>query len=245
VLPKVCQFGSYHLPLAHNVLENQLMWQDFFAAVRIQYDDTTVIMDNSLIELGTSLSADKLAQACEVVSADYLVLPDALGQCQETIDATLTAAAELEQYGQLPFKYAIVAQGQNGDQVQRCLDEVYAALGDRVGMICVPKILHKTFGSRGPVTDTIWQKFQLPVHLLGFSDSPADDAATARQPGVMGIDSAMPVWYGSMGHLVPQSPPNHMDTGPRPKNFFSLSYFNATYMAMNVNYCKGWFGDGH
>jgi hypothetical protein len=202
------------------------------------------LLDNSLIELGEALPALELLKAAALVDPDFLILPDALSDYRATVELTLKAALDFGMKAPLLTKFAIVVQGHTLEEYVKCARDIFTELDPgEVGLICVPKKAEENLGSRCGLVSLLWDTFEKPLHLLGWSRSPLDDVTAAEHAGVLGIDSAVPIWWGSQGHLIPAGPTPAFETGPRPKNFWSLSQFNMQYMAYNVTYAKSWFKD--
>src|SRR3954470_24520300 len=80
--------GDYHLVLAHDIVENQRLWRDG----QILPDNSLVIVDNSIIELGSPVEPRMMKEACDILGDRYrkvIVLPDAFDDPQETYDNAL------------------------------------------------------------------------------------------------------------------------------------------------------------
>jgi hypothetical protein len=234
--------------LAHKVNENPEEWSDAILDMRERSDDRkykpVVILDNGMYELGGSLSPKELADACDAVSAEYMLLPDVMDDGQKTVELSLKA---VEEFGGIPpaDKFAFVAQGRTeGEYIQSILDFLTQVEFLTVGMICVPKKAYENLKTRQTLVNRIADEIpELPIHLLGLSISPMDDVYAANHSRVIGIDSATPVWWGSLGQLVTEGVPSSLEIGKRPYNFWSLSLMNSMYMSYNINYVKSWFGD--
>lgn len=199
--------GSYHLLLAHDVLhsnENAGRYRRVYVHemnATWHKSNRTVIMDNSVVELGHAMPYDDVMQAALVVDADYIVAQDSFLKCAETVNA---AAAFLQQHreflkrnGQptekIP-KLLGVIQGQTIGEVLQCA-EFYAS-NPEFAAISVPRCLQPIFGSRMKPLMELYRRYHDRFelwHLLGFSDNVIDDIACARLPFVDGIDSAAPI----------------------------------------------------
>jgi hypothetical protein len=199
--------GDYHLLLAHDVLKNpdSYKWQYASKAVKI--------MDNSLIELGYAMKIQDVVKAANIVGAQFVVLPDKLKDAAWTEEATKLAKFDFDKLdtnetaGISPMP---VLQGVNYVECKYLL-ETWASEGYKA--VAIPRVLVEVFGSR---KDTIHKAISCGfkyIHLLGFSEDLQDDVDCTRIPGVMGIDSAVPIRLGLQKKAI--SLKNYVDPGPR------------------------------
>lgn len=193
--------GDYHLWLAHDVLKNQYEWEQIAGVIRREYPDATIIMDNSLIELGSAMSQELILQASLCVSADYLVLPDVLEECVATIDASRAFLREVRKED-LPKTMGVV-QGKNFAELLRCAVEL-EHMG--VDAIAIPRIVQKTMSRKEILRMMVGGFPQMKFHLLGFSDNFSKDVEACQSgkthPQLMGIDSAVPIRCGQQNLLM-------------------------------------------
>ena len=230
-------YGDYHLLLAHQVLEDAEGWSKFMSSLRAKRK-MTVIMDNSLIELGSPLEADKLLQAVQIVRAEYLVLPDCLGNYLSTINRATDAITNMHHHNlELPgyCSYLGVIQGETFQQHLECAKRLLRF--DHLRALSIPRNAAQLFRSRYALTQEVWNMCKVPMHLLGFSDHLDDDLACAKLGeayGVMGIDSAAPVREGMFGRIL------NYDTyskgcPKRPKNYLEMDPSTATSPETRAN----------
>lgn len=225
--------GTYQLLLAHQVLEEPQAHLDFWRAQKDQF----IIMDNSLIELGHPLPIDVVAEAADLVGARVLVLPDVLGDRTKTYKL-FAGALEQAKYQGLDEKFKLlgVAQGQTSQETFLCGRDMLKAGAD---FLSVPRHLVQTAGTRTEAVRLLGKLgADVRMHLLGFSNNLFDDFYTLGYPGVMGIDSAVPVWYGG---VLPEKPPVVADFGHRPKGYenFGADYVDETAIT-NIQRVKRW-----
>lgn len=199
--------GDYHLLLAHDVLKNP-------AAYKWQYASKAIkIMDNSLIELGYAMEIRDVVEAANTVGAQFVVLPDKLKDAVWTEEATKAARVEFEMLeshktaGILPMP---VLQGMYHMECNYLL-ETWASEGYKA--VAIPRILVEVFGSRKDAIHKAIEYGFKYIHLLGFSENLQDDVDCARIPGVMGIDSAVPIRLGLQKKTI--SLDKYVDPGPR------------------------------
>lgn len=192
--------GDYFLLLAHDVLKDAKRYEAFF-----KERGCTIIMDNSVIELGEACTAENLLEAASIVGATCLAIPDVLQNgsatvtkarnFQETVDAINRPCWD----GDLMF----IPQGKDANDFYLCFEAALAA-GIPMDWIGIPRNLPgRVFPSRMfPATYCYYRSKGLPnIHLLGFADGHlADDILTCKQFNslVVGIDSAAPLRLGSL-----------------------------------------------
>lgn len=199
--------GEYHLLLAHDVIDKPDQYREIYGKVRTDYvSHSFIIMDNSIVELGKAMEIADLLRACQILRPDCLVIPDVMGEGEETrikarsfVREYCQKALELESKGwEAPPLLGVI----QGEDVEDALETymLYYSL-PLVDYISVPRIITKQHGSRMPLLLAMQRQqgtlrsFQ-GLHLLGFSDNILDDVACARMPFVKGIDSAVPIRAG-------------------------------------------------
>jgi len=188
-----------------------------------------IIMDNSLIELGYPLPVEDVVAAAEIVNATVIVLPDVLGDRIKTLEHATKAAITLDELRpRSPYARRVkmlgVAQGQTLNEVFSCARDMIQLIG--VDIISIPRHVTAKVGSRIKLAEMVRQ-YGRPVHLLGFSENLLDDFTALGIPGVMGIDSAVPIWYGLQGFELPTTPPINADFGKRPEDYESQTEINS------------------
>ena len=150
LLEALTPFTELDFALAHKVLEDE-KYAEFYAA---REEDRTLILDNSMHELGHPLPPAELLRAAHSCRADYVIAPDMLGQPARNLlwfFETRKALAE-------EFKTAVCLCGRTPEERRIFLQEVYEA-----DMLCLPFREERV----------AWFLEQLPqwtrIHLLGVS----------------------------------------------------------------------------
>lgn len=242
--------GTYHLLLAHHVLE----FPDRFAALFSDLKGCTIIMDNSIVELGDSQNEERVLEACEVIKGAYTtrpnwiipVLTDVMGDGQATREA---ATKSYDLWKGKGYPLMVVAQGGNGDKAMSphdtwqdfCQTVDYFLLSGNfpeIEYVGIPRKLVENLGTRQLAIQYVEAvRPDINVHLLGFSDDVTDDVISANHPGVEGIDSAVPLRYS-------YSEPDSLFTPtssipPRPKDWFEKGEYDKT-VAKNLFNIRRW-----
>ena len=209
--------GNYLLLLAHDVLMEPIRYENLILNMRDfdnEDDDSFVIMDNSVVELGQAMYADDVVEAACVVEANCIMTPDAMGGFDATV-ALIEDQAEILENCNFPLMR--VPQGKDLEEIKECIEWIHEYLPVKEGEYeywGIPRWIANELGSRivpiNYVADTIPRAC---IHLLGMSKNYEDDIHCALNPLVMGIDSANPVIMGQDGMLLQASPWVHMARG--------------------------------
>lgn len=186
--------GDYHLLLAHDIAEQPEEYSKVFKDLQ----GATLILDNSVIEIGYAAADEVVATAYAALqgggSEIITVLPDCLGDWRTTAELSAEAAVVWEEKGIKP-PYMAVPQGNTRHEFQQCA-HLLARLPN-VTYWGIPRYLTKVCETRQWAIDVCRsEKPGINIHLLGFSDDLLDDVACARRTEVTGIDSAVPLRMG-------------------------------------------------
>lgn len=181
--------GDYHLLLAHDVLDHPDEYRSVYSDLGT---GACIILDNSVVELGSAMQVMDLARACDIIQPHFLVIPDVQGEYRETANMAEKFRNEFNHTAMRHIPLLGVVHGKSLRECRWCA--LSLAQIDGVKALSVPRIVGQTLGSRMAVLmDILWAQPVMPIHLLGFSDDILDDVACARVPGVIGIDSAVPI----------------------------------------------------
>lgn len=214
-------FGNYHLLLAHHVAKRA---EEFKALFKGIYEERprrdvyyTIIMDNSIVETGGAVDDNMIREAVEAIQSQQQanftldvipVLPDVMGKGAATRNAA-NAGYQRWIKDDMPGKsYMLVAQGNDFQDFMDTIDCFFVygkGQYNRIEWVGIPRWLVEKGGcSRVEAVRYVRMVApQVKVHLLGFSTDIYGDMCAAREPGVSGIDSAVPVRYDNV--LVPST----------------------------------------
>jgi len=197
--------GDYHLVLAHDIVHNRKEWEGSKVLPR----GSTVIIDNSIIELGAPVEREMMEQAYGVLGDSYrriIVLPDVFDDPLSTYE---NSCAYLEQMHSSPLleraEYMFVIQASRlADYAEHSMK--WRNL-ERMGVdwFSLPRRSTDRFGTRafglGHLLQFKTLRPDIKIHLLGFSNNVPDDLWCTRQTFVEGIDSAVPLRMGQKGEI--------------------------------------------
>jgi hypothetical protein len=192
--------GKYHLPLAHDVLRYPGEYFDMFQDMGT---DRTVILDNSVIELGDAVTVNMLLEAAGVVRATHIVMPDKLENSTETFRLSYTAWHEMKDKIDVLYRVAVVPQGENLEAWILCAEQMADTMP--IDLWCVPRNYEGRLGDRRAACEILRVIKDIPIHLIGFSNWIYRDMYSAAHPNVIGIDSAVPVRIGQEGKDIMMS----------------------------------------
>lgn len=216
--------GDYQLLLAHDILNKPDEYGELFDSQKNipskKYNKTwfeTKILDNSVIELGSSVDIDVIAEAASIVKATVIVLPDVLLDAKATVESCLAALDTWtpvlqKKMGSQAWSYMVVPQGNTPEEWAWCAEQFQVA-GSQIKWWGIPRNYNiKGLGSRRDAVQIAHAiDCKRRIHLLGFSDNIVDDVLSARMPEVDGIDSAVPLRAGSanlkMSMMLPELGP--------------------------------------
>ncbi len=199
--------GQYHLLLAHDIVKDPLTSAAYHHVFGKRTWEGTVILDNSIIELGNAVDLDIISAAAETCRANVIVLPDVLEDGPATVESIASAWDEWEAtfdavLGSGKYRFMIVPQGKTFEEFDKCAEELAGMVNNDV-MWGVPRNTVKLHGSRhGAIMSCHSIDDSWPIHMLGFSDNLQDDIECARMREVTGIDSAVPIRVPSFEAIV-------------------------------------------
>ena len=221
--------GKYHLLLAHDVADQHEAYAELFDGV----EDTYIILDNSLIELGHPAPDWMMQRAAASVKPKCIVLPDYLRDGQRTLNESKKAIARWKRLKLWPFMAVI--QGVNKAEIQSAAAEI-GGWSD-VTAIGIPRVITDTVMPRSQFIEYVHKVAPYKsIHLLGFSNNLLDDIAAARLPGVVGIDSAVPLRMGLAGEQISLMQPSHTPRG----DFWSEATELTDQAVENLESVRSW-----
>lgn len=200
LLRKYAIVSDYHMALTHLVLESE-EYANFYAQRRLRGD--YVILDNSLIEMGSAMDMEKVLEAAQRIKPNEVVLPDVFKEGKATLEAIDRC---LMSYGKELAKYKTmaVAQGHNYGQWLECHNELITY--DEINVIGIPKVTStfKDVGGRyGLCANLGMNQLNSPdkaYHLLGVWDNPFPEIyGISAYSWVRGVDTVLPVLMGTLG----------------------------------------------
>ena len=227
--------GQLMLPLKELVTNPEYLHAFRLASESGNY----IILDNGAAEGVETPWRDLLEQA-ETYNVDEIVLPDVLGDAEETLrrikDVLFGAPRQ--------FRYMAVAQGGDGREVREMI-EYLCTLGN-IDTIGIPRHLVGT-NPHARVELVDWMRIQglssiREIHLLGMHPSFPAELDLFRQEKLCGyirtVDTSMPFVAALNNRNLWQ---DHSPLSSRPDDYFKvhLTADQARLATWNFNYLKG------
>lgn len=240
-------YGHYHLMLAHHVAEKAKWFNLMHAgAVALQpYRYSTIIMDNSIVELGTAVDDNMIREAVNAVKVPNTsvipVLPDVMGDGEETRRQALDAYQRWSAQGtRMPgHGMMLVAQGKNWEDFTKTIDFFFLGKSySLINWVGIPRWLENHGISRVRAIEYVLMVAPyINIHLFGFSDNIFADFQAARMDKKMirGIDSAVPLRYTGM--LSPMTTAEEI--GKRDPDWFESGQLETAHL-QNVLRVRSW-----
>jgi hypothetical protein len=178
------------LLLAHDVVKQPERFEALFQA----WNETHIIMDNSVIELGGAVDIGMCVDACKIVDADVMVLPDSLTDGVESAKLTISSWDPFKTvFDPMGVELLAVVQGETEKGFFSALELLANEISPE--WISIPRRTEAKFGyHRKDLIDFVDMFFpNASIHLLGFSEYPWQDIRAAQHPRVRSIDSAAPL----------------------------------------------------
>lgn len=251
------EFGNYHLMLAHHTVERADEFRELMASVMsdrtLTYRNMTIIMDNSIVELGGAVCDEMIREATNIIKSPkgsspntrfevIPVLPDSMGRAGETILLSREAYHRWARTSaSMAPSFMLVTQGESWTDFTELVDYFFVHGKDkfhRIGWAGIPRKLLDSLGTRTEAVQYI--KTVAPhvkIHLLGFSDYIWDDLKSV-QMGAYGIDSAVPCRFD--GLLSPMTPASHI--GKRSPDWMEKGTLHAVHK-YNIRHCRQWVSE--
>lgn len=190
--------GNYHLLLAHDVVgKHEPHYEAVFGELRRRLSHT-IIMDNSVVELGEAVELSMIIEAAHIVKAHVLCIPDGYGSGGRT---TALLNKHANKLSDLHMDIMFIPQGPGLDEFVKCMES--SLVFPFITWWGIPRIAVDWIGTRTSLIELA--KILAPnrqIHMLGFSNDVIDDFRCLRRfPDVQGIDSAVPLRAGQKSDL--------------------------------------------
>lgn len=193
------------LLLAHDVTAHADEYRELFQDPK--WNDTTIFMDNSLVELKQAADIKMVKDAVDIVGRPQVVVicPDVMAEAQASAKLTKDAWEEWSWVFR-DHRKLVVLQGSTMEGFLGCAEELEELDPDWVS---IPRVTESLFGYHRreliPYIGAIFPAARL--HLLGFSDYIWEDLRAAAHPRVSSIDSAVPFRMSTNNVLSEKIPP--------------------------------------
>lgn len=226
---------KYHLVLPH--LFRGTKYLDFYRTRSDQGD--FVILDNGAAE-GFIYGAKHLFTLAEEVGASEIVIPDVIGEANDT----LAQAQMFARYAQSEYQYMFVLQGNTTEEVMFCLRALdNGNMFSYITTIGIPRHLY-SLGKYFRVSLTEYMikehfndKFE--IHFLGANEWIGEVFNLSEMviglDGFRGIDTSLPIYMGLENLSIRCD-----DYIERPTDYFTRSDDNPDMIKSNIKTYLSW-----
>lgn len=201
MLNALCSVSKVQMCLAHRVLSDAV-YADFYKNARAA--GQTVVMDNSLWELGTAMSYEYLQGAYQLVQPDELIIPDVFRDGPATIKSWINFHRQGPEYVFEDVTQFVVVHGQDREEWLNTYDYFVenTAYGTTLGL---PKVLDEIWSPGGRIgcvefleaTNRVSENHN--YHCLGIWDDPIEILLLGRHSWIRSLDTALPIHAGMGG----------------------------------------------
>lgn len=239
--------GTYLMVLAHWVLK----YPTYTEQLRNRPRGAYLLMDSGTFE-HAQVNVSEMNKAAAAVNADEIVLPDAAGEPQETLQGSWDALGSIS-----TKRVMFVPQGRTNEQWCECLqhwlqewkehswgDNYHLSIG--VASLRHPNSTKSLVGSK-PYLLKEALKTGLPLHLLGLPDLKNFTKGKgllqqAFAAGVRGIDTSTAFAMGAKGILVtPDAKKVFLED---PEKYKRLGTWARRLIALNIRILDMWVSAG-
>lgn len=196
---------TYHLCLMDLVL-NDGDYAQFYRKRSLSGRDFVILDSNAFEKPGEAAAISKLAQAAAIISADAVILPDAIGESgDQTFHRSLTS---LKNWQVLPGhksdqRFWVCPHGSDYNDYLDCAQKMASIPG--VSGVCIFEETMPSYGEhRIDVARDVYGLIRrgTTIHLLGMLEDLSDLCDPWVQEHVLGCDSAKLVRWGMNNDLV-------------------------------------------
>lgn len=209
ILEKSKEFNDYDYCLLHLLIRPEYM--EFYK--KASQEGRKVLLDNSLFELGDSMSPDRLLWGINEIQPFWYVVPDAMNDTEKTIERFEDWK---KNYKSKAYGLAMgVVQGETFDQLVRCY-KYMAANADKVAIPFLATAYQNMFPDvenpleraamgrnyliKHLMATGAW-RFDVPVHILGAT-LPGEFADPVYRKYIETMDSSCPITNAMSGKLI-------------------------------------------
>lgn len=157
-------------PIAMGLTHLVQKYPDTYAEIARNRDkDCYLMLDNSIVELGESVTLKEILEAADKVQANEVILRDSYPNGPRTIERIKEDIQYLRD-NNLTNKYKIMAvcHGENIEDFKATFEYINSV--PEITCIGIPKVLSKWCGERKSLSD-IWLNTEKEIHLLGSWNS--------------------------------------------------------------------------
>lgn len=195
ITPKNGWKWMFNQPISMCLTHLVKKYPEYAKIVKNRPSDCYVMLDNSIVELGESVSLQDILDAADEVNANEIILRDAYPNGPKTIER-IREDIEYLRENNLIGKYKIMAvcHGQNIEEFKETFDFINSI--PEIDVIGIPKVLSRWCGARSNLKD-IFLNTNKQLHFLGswYNLKELLDAPKDVWDRVRSCDTCLPSLY--------------------------------------------------
>lgn len=159
----------FEQPIAMGLTHLVQKYPEYAEMARNRDKDCYLLLDNSIVELGESVTLKEILEAADKVQANEIILRDAYPfakPTQQRIKEDIKYLKDNNLVGK--YKLMAVCHGTNREEFLDTFNFINSI--DEIDVIGIPKVLSRWCGERKELAD-IWMNTEKELHLLGSWNS--------------------------------------------------------------------------
>lgn len=172
-------------------------YPDTYGKVNLDHPKNYVIMDNSVVELGSTFTIDKMVALADKQIVDELILPDGYPSGKKTVELVKESIKWLKDNDRLGcYKLMGVCHGENYEEFV----ETFNTLNNmpEIDVLGIPKVLQKWLPSKSrEEVANIFLNTSKEIHLLGtwYSLKEIVEMSPEILSKIRSVDTCLPFYY--------------------------------------------------
>lgn len=165
ITPKNGWEWMFEQPIAMCLTHLVKKYPEYRDMVKNRPSNCYVILDNSIVELGESVSLQDILNAADEINADEIILRDAYPNGPRTIERIKEDIQYLKDNNLIgKYKIMAVCHGENLEEFKQTFEFINST--PEIDVIGIPKVLSKWVGERSKLSN-IFMNTNKQLHFLG------------------------------------------------------------------------------
>ena len=165
ITPKNGWEWMFEQPIAMCLTHLVKKYPEYRDMVKNRPSNCYVILDNSIVELGESVSLQDILNAADEINADEIILRDAYPNGPRTIERIKEDIQYLKNNNLIgKYKIMAVCHGENLEEFKQTFEFINST--PEIDVIGIPKVLSKWVGERSKLSN-IFMNTNKQLHFLG------------------------------------------------------------------------------
>lgn len=177
---------------------------DSYVQEALNHPDNYKICDNSIIEMGSTFSIDKLVEAAEKMGCQEIILPDGYPRGDVTRKLVLEALEWLKEHNYIgKFKIMAVCHGRDYEEWLETFN-LFNSIPE-IDVLGIPKVLQRWLPSKSrEELAPVFTNTDKEIHLLGtwFSLEEEVNMPKELRARIRSCDTCLPFYYATTGESI-------------------------------------------